>query len=463
MNKSIKKIAIIAAMTPAMAFAQEELPAEETASAEVVAEAVEASAENIAADAAIKIDADEVCENRVEEFAQRKREKNPLFAFGRPDSHDITYYYEIEAVSSKGAADPDFLKKRQMAYARAFLNLRLQRIRYSLRSYMDSTEIGGLMQDGEANRQQSKSDVDAIKRMGEKVRALSEAKLDKALQEEGVDPAKFGNVAAKRKALSSHLIRESARRAVGSSVGIAVVQTFEGRGTDGQYSVGVIASFDPERVAIVDCMRRKVRPAVLPKKNGIPVATLLASDRITENFGTRFYYDEKGNPSLLSFGQWSANITPDMDRYERKLLEKSAIQQAEAQANIDMNNFIAGAMVLEESTKAGEKYESGIIYDDEGCPVGRSTESDITDYTSWSATTTAKDSMGGRSRVFARTIRHPDSAAMITIVGVNWSFATLDQLRREEEASKPKKAIQEKPIEKKPVDSSLRQGDVYDF
>ena len=153
--------------------------------------------------------------------------------------------------------------------------------------------------------------------------ALSEAKVDQELQKAGVDPSKFASLPAKRKMLSRSIVRSATVRSLGTCTGISVVKTVEGKGSDGAFSVGVIAKYDPEAVVIADCMVRKTRPAVLPK-TGIPLGALLQGDKLAENFGTRLYYDESGMPALLSFGQWSSSVTPGMDRYERKMLEKAA-------------------------------------------------------------------------------------------------------------------------------------------
>lgn len=451
-------------------FAQDAGPAStaEKAVAQVVSESpekAEASAAAVAEDEAIAIDADVKVQEAFDAFLKGKGDKDPtVTAYGAPNARGQIYYAEMESVTSGTAADPDFLKKRQMAYARAFQQIRNNYVKYSFRSFLTTGEKGSFLHDADAmKRQGAKDDASALKRLGEKIVALSEAKVDKALLDAGVDPEKFASLPAKRKALSRSIIREAVVRSVGTCTGITVVKTVEGKGTDGAYTIGVIARYDPEAVVIADCIARKTRPAILPKK-GLSVGELLKGN-VAENFGTRLYYDESGMPALLSFGQWSSNVTPGMDRYERKLLEKAAFQQAEAQANIDMNNFIAGHMTYDELSKAGERYDVNVTYSDDGLPVGREKESEIDDLVNWNSETAAKDGMAGRSRVFAKTMKHPDTSAMITVVAVNWSFAKLDQLVRDTELRRPKPAVTATEVGKpaKPGKATLREGDSYDF
>jgi len=429
-------------------------------------EKADASAAAAVQDAEVAIDAEEKIQAVFDEFLEKKQKQDPsVKAYGTPNARGHIYYCGMATVSSKSAADPDFLKKRQMAFARAFQQIRTDYVKYTFRGFLVTGEEGSFLHDADALKTQPKGDADALKRLGQKVLALSEAKVDEELQKAGVDPSKYGSLPAKRKLLSQTLVRAATVRSLGTSTGVCVVKTVEGKGTDGTYSIGVIAKYDPEAAVIADCMARKTRPSVLPKQ-GKALDVLLKGD-LAQNFGTRLYYDETGMPALLSFGQWSSNAAPGMDRTARKLLEKAAFTQAEAQANIDMNNFIAGHMTYDELAKAGERYEMNVTYSDDGVPAGMNNESEIDDLVRWTARTDARDSLAGRRRVFAKTLKHPDTGALIAVVAVNWSFGNLDQLARDAELRKPRKdappaAATESKV-KKPGTATVRQGDDYDF
>lgn len=427
-------------------------------------EIADASADVVAEEQSIVIDAEEKCQQVIDEFMQKKQAVYPDFAWGQPDEKGIIYYYTIKDVKSKTASDPDFIKRRQMAYVGAFAEIRNSHVKYGMNSSLKSHDQSSFLYDPKFELAHADSNVDAVKRLGEKVVALTEAELDSELKKRGIDPAKFGSAAKKRKQLSEKILRDGVVQSGGSCAGISTVKTFEGKGTDGAYSIGVIAKYDPELVVLADCFHRKVVPACLPDKNkGMPVAKLLKSRNMTENFGTRLYYDENGMPALLSFGQWSSGVTQGMDRTERKLIEKAALKQAEAQANIDMNNFIAGSVSYDELAKAADEYTKSVVFGDNGAPV--EVKSELSEVINWNSNANADDSLAGRTRVYAQTLKHPDTSAMITVVAINWSYTKLAQLHRDRElienARKPKALKKnEAPIKQ---EAGVREGDEYDF
>lgn len=476
MKFPVRILAVAALMAPAFVFAQAMAPAAApvaaptapaAAPAAVSAPQVAAAVETVAKDEQISeaIDADEKIQAVFDAFmAKKSKDKNSgISDWGEAAPSGVTYFCAMSPVSSQGSADPEFLKKRQLAFVRALLEIRNEYVKYSFRSQMSQMEESAFSRDANANRDLPKDEADAAKRISEKVMALQESEVDKKLQENGVDPSKFNGAAQKRIALSSTIMRTCSARAFGSCAGISVVKTIEGRGTDGQYSIGVIAKFDPVSVVIANSMARRVRPDIEPK-SGIAVGQLLKGD-MTQNFGTRLYYDAEGNPCLLSFGQWTAG-EKSADRFERKLLEKSAFQQAEAQANIDMGNFLAGSMTYEEASKAGEEYVKNAKYDDEGRWIGSEANTSVADVVKWDSRTTAAGSLAGRKVVFHKTLQHPDTKAPLAVVAVNWTFKNIEQLQRVEDLARPQvpnRPPVANPVKPKPVGATVREGATYDF
>lgn len=486
MKFTVKVLALAVLMAPAFVLAQEAATPAAPAPAAAATQAAPAAAP-AAAEAAVTpkqaeasvavsvqdqkiveaIDADEKIQEIFDAFMERKRadQNAGITDWGEPSASGVIYFCEMSPVSSKASADPEFLKKRQTAFTRAFMDIRNSFVKYSFRSQMESTESASFSRDANAARDIPKSETDAVKRISEKVVALAESEVDRKLQENGVDPSKFNGVAQKRVALSQSIVRTCAAKSYGSCAGLSVVKTVEGRGTDGQYSIGVIAKYDPLSVVIANAMARKVRPDVEPRA-GFAVGELLKGD-MTQNFGTRLYYDAEGNPCLLSFGQWTAG-EKSADRFERKLLEKSAFQQAEAQANIDMGNFLAGSMTYKETAVAGEEFAKTMQFDADGRFIGFEKNTGVTDYVNWESRTSAVTSLAGRSVVYRRMLKHPDTSAPLAVVAVNWTFRKIDQLTRQEELARrpsarrsaaPAAAV--KPAS--PVGATAREGATYDF
>lgn len=463
-NLLIANLVVAALAVPVLAVETEvaAAPAKAETVQPAAPEAAEASVVGANADMTVEIDADEKVEEGFAAFLETKK-ADGFTAYGKANRQTgITYFAEMEAVNGIGAKDAEFIQKRQTAFMRAYAKIREDFVKTSLNGTIRSRVDSGFLKDKSAEETQSAADMDQIQRLAQKTMALAESELDRKLEDNGVDPAKFDTVAAKRKALSQKILAECAAHAFGSCAGLSVVKTIEGKGTDGAYTIGVIAKFDPQYVYFADCMARGRRPQ--PSKPGINVGKMLASPRIAENFGTRFYYDEEGMPALVSFGQWAMS-GETRDRTERKLQEKAAKLQAEAQANIDMNNFIQGSMTFDEATKGGEEWSKTISYDAAGVPVASEIGSTLADYVNRTSVIKANLRLAGREVLFSRLVTHPDTKQKIALAAIGWSFAKLDEQRAVEairrNAGKAQPAVKEEV--RKPTNAGRREGDAYDF
>lgn len=451
---------IVAAALTVPALAAETLMAPATATEARPAEpaVAEASVAAANADMTVAIDADEKVEERFKAFLEGKE---GFTAYGKANRKTgITYFAALDAVNGIGAKDSEFIQKRQTAFMRAYNKIREDFVKTSLNSTLRSRVDSEFLKDKAAEEKQTAQDMDQIQRLAQKTMALAESEIDRKLENNGVDPSKFDGVAAKRKALSQKILAECAAHAFGSCAGLSVVKTIEGRGTDGAYTIGVIAKFDPQYVYYADCMAKGRRPQA--SKTGVNVGKMLESNKLYENFGTRFYYDEDGMPALVSFGQWA--MTGEFrDRTERKLQEKAAKLQAEAQANIDMNNFIQGSMTFDEATAGGEEWSKTIAYDAAGNPVGSEIGSTLADFVNRKSTTKANLRLAGREVLISKMMPHPDTKQQVAIAAIGWSFAKLDEQRAVEaiRQNAGKAPVVERETGKQ--DATVREGDTYDF
>jgi len=454
----MKKLMIVASLfMPGLLMAQAPQP--------VSAEQADASVKAANADMLEVIDADEKVQEGFDEFIESKT-KDGFVAYGKAHRQSgITYFSAMETVNGNaGAKDADFIIKRHTAFMRAYAKIREDFVKTSLNSTIKSKVDSAFLKDRAAEEKQDASSASQVQRLAQKTMALAESELDKKLEDNGVDPAKFATLAAKRKALCQKILGVAAVHAFGSCAGISVVKTLEGRGTDGNYTIGVIAKFDPQYVYFADCMAKLVRPQ--PSKPGINVGKMLQSDKMANNFGTRLYYDEDGMPALVSFGQWAVS-GESRDRTERKMQEKAARLQAEAQANIDMNNFIKGSLTYDEASAGGEEWSKTISYDEEGVPVNSEIDDSIKDYVNRESTTKANLRMAGREVLLSKMISHPDTKQKIAIAAIGWSFSRLAEQERVEQirrnAGKGPAAAESVPVKKERSSATLRDSDSYDF
>ena len=102
---------------------------------------------------------------------------------------------------------------------------------------------------------------------------------------------------------------EGAKRAISDTSGMIPYQTFEGADIFGNHVIRVVMSMDPNRTALVKSMLSN-QGAIQPNmykisKKSLRDRLLLDKETLFHQFGTRLFYDEKGYPVLVSFGQSS--------------------------------------------------------------------------------------------------------------------------------------------------------------
>jgi hypothetical protein len=93
---------------------------------------------------------------------------------------------------------------------------------------------------------------------------LADAKLNAALQDSGVPPEKYAtaSVVERRKLLQDAISVSTMNKVLHMSSGCIPVKTFEARGDDGRYYIGVVVRYDRTSKTLAACFRQKVRPAI---------------------------------------------------------------------------------------------------------------------------------------------------------------------------------------------------------
>ena len=121
--------------------------------------------------------------------------------------------------------------------------------------------------------------------------------------------------------------------------GMSVVQIYQAVSADGELVVGVIVKADSPRDEVARCAAKGVRPSV-PHKKGIPYKKLLEipDDRLALMFGTVFYYNENGEPELMSFGHQGISATSDSKARTK------AFAHAETEAQDSLSTFLTGVV-----------------------------------------------------------------------------------------------------------------------
>ncbi len=371
---------------------------------------------------------------------------------------DAIYLKGVERVTERSAS-PNFVRSRTMAYEKAYQK--------AVASYvMDKFGVETVDQfntyfaDQSSNRlSPSKDCKTTLERIEEKTAQLTEAKLDEGLRAMGVAPT--GTLTEKRKLAEDSIVKSSIRKAVGSSAGLLPVQTFEGWNEGGQYAVGVVIRGGAETETIAECLRYKMRPALVRPEAGCTVEEAMPTDdELVSQFGIRLFFDKNGVPALLSFAQWGSAYTgTDEDAAEDAM--DHALIQAEALANEQLTVFINSTISVKESSDKGESKSTTALFDANGVPTEQKTVEFI-DKAMKSSAIHGSDTMIGRSTITKKVITHPSSGQKLAVCVRMWSFGQYDAMKRIIE--KPKPQVQTPPpATQQEGTRGKRRGRSYDF
>jgi len=185
----------------------------------------------------------------------------------------------------------------------------------------------------------------------EKVLALTEAKLDSALSEAGVDPGEFAGrtPSQKRQILEDSISREIKVKAIQSVAGMRVQTTFEDL-----HSVGVLVVFSERMRAVASGVARGCTVGGGGKTD--PKASIL--EQINQAYGdddtglifvhgVRVLIDDNGDRALVAFGQSSPKILATDSTLKKNVAFQAARAIAQDMADGALTDFVNSSVVLE--------------------------------------------------------------------------------------------------------------------
>ncbi len=357
---------------------------------------------------------------------------------------------------------PNFMKGRAMAFEKALRNATSKMV-MDLTGQEMLDEVSKYFSDQSDDRlEPSKNFAEAKNAIANKVEGLSEAVLDEGLRKLGKNPDDYEKkVEKKRKLFQDEIFTRSVRKAIGKGSGYLPVQTFETRSADGNYSIGVVLRYDHDTIEIAQSMYRKRLPLVRSTSGMSVKDALPTNEELMNQFGVRLFFDEKGQPALLSFGCWGSSYTgKDVKRQERAM--EHAFRQAESMANAQITKFINSSISMVEQSERSENEYEGVSFDS----MDNATEESFVKYVDRLMSETqvkGADSMIGRSTVKKATLMHPSGHKIAYVVRL-WSFDTLATNKSILSGRRPADKQQGQPAA--PVqqeDSGIRKGRVYDF
>jgi len=330
-------------------------------------------------------------------------------------------------------ADPksiDFGQKRIMAFEKAFADAKGKFVRTKQQKVAGDIVRKKLHIDIKENEVKLKDGK--MVGIAKKIAALTEAKLDKALIDLGVDPKEIENsdILKKRALAEDSLSKEIAVEVVQRIPGIRILATFE----------------DLKAVGVLIKQNRKysnLASAIASRKLvGYPSTTDPADDiamqlkqkfsdekNYISQYGVRIMADEAGNRVLVSFGQWSPKITISDSRMKVNMAVSAAKDIAYNQALSYMTQFVNTTLALEDKSKLRDSntitqitHTDKTTEDKEDSSVGASINTFIKE--------TSNTTLEGVTETMSWSVNHPETGHLIVGKVLMWSPITQEYARQ---------------------------------
>lgn len=263
-------------------------------------------------------------------------------------SEDGKYFaYAVEEINVP-IDDPKFGKKRVLAYEKAFLEAQKELVNY-LHQDIKSNIIRKLFSDESLGIEDE--DIRNREVLRRKLLKLSEAAIDNALKKLGVDPTEYGEITFEKKVdkFLDTIKRVSLVRAFGELTGSTIVYTVEGINKKGTYGVGVILMYSPKLKAFAKSFL--YGEETYPIKKGYPIRYYLPDkpEEWLSSWGVRIIFNEKGEPVILSYGQWS--YPRRKNSYINQRRRKHALRIASELASVYIAEFLNSKAIFESKSE----------------------------------------------------------------------------------------------------------------
>ena len=329
-----------------------------------------------------------------------------------------------------------FGKSRDLAYAKTFLDTQakfIQRRSQSIQSETSSQYFDSVPSQEDLTLKEDETSG-RVMRIGEKIFALTEAKLDRALREEGVSDDEIAGIEPSKKidTFKDAIVRKSVSKAFGEVSGIVPVKNLEATDCNNIGAVATVSVFSGKTLDFVKDVvsRRPIRADPERASRGLyaDVGDEVGSGDIVYNVGLRKAYDDKGYPSFVSYGQWSFNgggLTPR----QREQKKRAALNHAEQNARGGIAQFLNSSGQASVQTMTEERTREFVeVFGDrqEQNSMSELVERTLEDYS-----TKASVTIQGLQTLTTWSMPYP-GLPDVTLVGavVSWSPQSADAINR---------------------------------
>ncbi|WP_291949745.1 DUF6844 domain-containing protein [Campylobacter sp.] len=296
--------------------------------------------------------------------------------------------------------DPkNFAKAVNLAYRRAMQSIQSNFIKDAF-GRIANQKISNFYDDSSSNNKEFEElpKGGALSQIMDKVTQLAGAKLDKALQELGVNVQGLTEE-RKKEIFRDEFISKTIISAFGSMSGLVPVQTFVTKTSDGEdYQVGVIAVVSDKTRMFADDIQKNRTPSI--KGKGSPIKEFLPKDTqgYINEYGIRMVYDENGEPLIISYGNWGYNKTSNDSNIVNRI-KLNAQESAISEADVAIREFVNTQVSLRDERQTGDSIKKTIkqtIKTSDGSEqITEDVIKDIIDKTIKKVTTSTKGNLRG--------------------------------------------------------------------
>ena len=276
------------------------------------------------------------------------------------------------------------------------------------------------------------SDVaDKALRVLDKSLSLSEAKLDKALEEYGVPRAEYQTapIEKKKTLFKNAMLKETLKTASGEIAGVFPVQTTVKMDKKGNAKIGVILIMSPKSVQVAKDISLQRKSLVSGKGADLHEKFVPKTpERWVGQLGTRLAYDADGRPAIISYGMGS--YVPDGDDdYINDELKEEARKQAMDNADAQIAEVVAGRMSAQSSRLQGESVEKSVTREMTlDSSTFEKTAKEVIKQSQSFAKSQAKMEMKGLTTLGSKFVKLPSGQQMCYVIRA-WTYTGLDAVK----------------------------------
>ena len=278
-----------------------------------------------------------------------------------PSNPNSAYLGWAEGTLQAKPDDVKFGQSRVMAFEEASMKAKGEFVSFQQRLTTTETLSKVFHDSGEISEEDRAKEGSRLKVIGEKILALTDAKLDKALEEAGVDSAQSRTqpIEKRRKLLEDSIRRTIKNRALESVTGVRVLATFEDLNAVG---VLIVYSDNQRELAKSILIGRTIAKSNASNqkeeiRKQIEAACPNGEKELAHAFGVRVMTDENGDRVLVSFGQWSPAVTQADSRFRRDTAIKTSRDQAKLLADGALTDFVNSTLAFESDSSVGQSAE----------------------------------------------------------------------------------------------------------